>query len=239
MIWHGKIVFDMNKDKNIAVFIAAWNEEKMIGAVIDDVYSVIQNIIIVDDGSNDLTAHVAKQKQVTVLRHCINRGKGVAIRTATEYALKTGVDILIHFDADGQHHAHDIPKLIEPILQDKADVVLGSRFLLPESTNIPFWRKFMLKGAILFTWIFSGLKLSDTHNGLRAFNRKALEQIRITEDRFAYASEILNEIKRLSLRYVEVPVTITYSEYSLHKGQSSWNAIRIAVRLFWRIFFLK
>ncbi len=223
----------------IAVFIAAYNEEKMIEQVIDDVRTVLSNIIIVDDGSTDFTYERAKQKGVMVLRHCMNRGKGVAIRTATQYALEQGVDILVHFDADGQHHAHDISKLIEPILKNKADVVLGSRFLHPEDSNAPFWRKFILKGAILFSWIFSGIKLSDAHNGLRAFNRKALEDIKIFEDGFAYASEILDEIRRLSLRYIEVPVTITYSDYSLHKGQSSWNAIRIVCRLFWRTFFLK
>ncbi len=222
-----------------AVFIAAYNEEKMIEYVIDDVRTITSNIIVVDDGSTDSTYQRAQQKGVVVLRHCMNRGKGVAIRTATQYALENGVDILVHFDADGQHHANDIPKLIEPILKGKADVVLGSRFLHPEDSNAPFWRKFMLKGAILFSWIFSGIMLSDAHNGLRAFNRHALKSIIIREDGFTYASEILDEIRRLTLRYAEVPVTITYSDYSLHKGQSSWNAIRIALRLFWRTFFLK
>lgn len=229
----------METNKKIMIFIAAFNEERAIEAAIDDVLTRVPLIVVVDDGSSDTTYQKALEKGVIVLRHPINRGKGAAIRTVTEYALNHEVDILIHFDADGQHHAFDIQNLVAPIIHGNMDVVLGSRFLHPKDSNVPFWRKTMLRAAVLFTWFFSGLKLSDTHNGLRAFNRTALEQICIFEDRFAYASEILDEIARLKLRYCEVPVTITYTEYSRMKGQSTWNALYIVHRLLWRKFFLK
>ena len=220
------------------VFIAAYNEESTIGAVIDDVQSVTSNIVVVDDCSKDKTAEIARRKGAHVLRHCINRGKGAAIRTGTAYALSHGADIIVHFDADGQHHAFDIQKVLQPILDGRADVVLGSRFLKDAQTNISPVRKAVLKLGRYFTWFFSGIRLTDAHNGLRAFSRYAASSIILTEDRFAYASELIDEIRRLKLRYGEAPVTISYSDYSRAKGQRSWNAIYIGLKMIWKKLFL-
>jgi len=115
-------------------------------------------------------------------------------------------------------------------LSGQCDVVLGSRFL-GQAHNIPVSRKIILKGGILFTRLVSGLQISDVHNGLRAFSRKAAGKINIRLDRMGHASELLDQIKQFELRYQEVPVHIYYSEYSMAKGQSSWNALRIAVQL--------
>lgn len=223
---------------NTWVFIAAYNEEQTIGRVIDDIKTVtnppIGGIIVVDDCSHDRTGEIALAHGAHVLRHILNRGKGAAIRTGTAYALAHGADIVVHFDADGQHHAQDIPSLIIPIEQGDADVVLGSRFLKGARTNASLFRTFVLKLGIFFTWWMSGIRLSDAHNGLRAFSRQAAEQIVLTEDRFAYASELIDEIRRLKLRYVEVPVTITYTDYSRQKGQRSRNALSIGLKMIWK-----
>lgn len=219
---------------NTWVFIAAYNEERTIGAVIDDVKTVVSNIVVVDDCSRDLTSTIARQHGTVVLRHILNRGKGAAIRTGTTYALAHGADIVVHFDADGQHHAKDIPALIAPLVRGEVDVVLGSRFLEDSITNIPGTRRALLKLGAFFTWWMSGIRLTDAHNGMRAFSRLAAERIVLTEDRFAYASELIDEIRRLKLRYAEVPVTITYTDYSRAKGQRSINAIAIGLKMIWK-----
>lgn len=220
------------------IFIAAYNEESTIGGVIDDCLRVTKHIVVVDDCSSDATADSVRRKGVVVLRHCINRGKGAAIRTGTAYALSHGAQVIVHFDADGQHHASDIPALINPLIEGRADVVLGSRFLDESKTNASAIRKAVLRLGVYFTWFFSGIKLTDAHNGMRAFSRHAAQSIVLTEDRFAYASELIDEIRRLKLKYCEVPVTITYTDYSRAKGQRSWNALMIGWKMIWKKLFL-
>lgn len=218
----------------IWILVAAYNEEQTVGAVIDDVKMVTPTIVVVDDCSIDRTGDIARQHGAVVLRHILNRGKGAAIRTGTAYALAHGADIIVHFDADGQHHAKDILALITPLVRGEVDAVLGSRFLQDSITNVPGTRRAILKLGAFFTWWMSGIRLSDAHNGMRAFSRRAAEQIIITEDRFAYASELIDEIRRLKLRYMEVPVTITYTDYSRSKGQRSANAIAIGIKMIWK-----
>ena len=226
----------MNKNV-IAVVIPAYNEERVIGPVVAEVRLYGYMPIVVDDCSRDATAEVARNAGAEVLRHSRNRDQGAALETGTQYALRQGAEIIVHFDADGQHRIEDIPALIEPIINQNKDVVLGSRFL-GSAENIRFERRIFLKGAILFTWLFSGIRLTDSHNGFRAFNRKAATVIRIRERHKAHASEILHEIVRHSLAYAEVPVTIRYTKYSLARGESSLRrTIGVLKRLFWKNLF--
>ena len=206
--------------------IAAYNEESRIGTTLTEIAKLYPNIAVVDDGSRDATAEVAQQTGVWVLRHPINRGQGAALQTGIDFALKNGAEIIVTFDGDGQHDAADIPAMIAPIQRDEADIALGSRFL-GSTINMPSSRRIVLKLGVLFTRVVSQIRVTDTHNGFRALSRKAASAIRIYQDRMAHASEILDEVRRLGLRYVEVPVTIRYSEGSMAKGQSSWNALRI------------
>ena len=206
--------------------IAAYNEESRIGTTLNEIAKLYPNIVVVDDGSRDTTAEVAQRTGVWVLRHPINRGQGAALQTGIGFALKNGAEIIVTFDGDGQHDAADIPAMIAPIQNDEADIALGSRFL-GHTINMPTSRRIVLKLGVLFTRIVSQIRVTDTHNGFRALSRKAASSIRIYQDRMAHASEILDEVRRLGLRYVEVPVTIRYSEASMAKGQSSWNALRI------------
>jgi len=214
----------------IFVIIAAYNEERKIAQVISSLQKEkYKNIVVVNDCSNDHTFKIAKNKKVHTLNHIINRGQGAALRTGIEYALKLGADVIITFDADGQHDAKEIKLLIDPIKKGKADIVLGSRFL--KKSKIPFLKKIVLKGGVLFTRIFSCIKLTDTHNGFRALSKKAAEKNEIKQDRMAHASEIIDEIVKKKLKFVEVPVTIRYTEYSMKKGQSIFNSINIAAKM--------
>ncbi|OGE36524.1 hypothetical protein A3E45_01225 [Candidatus Daviesbacteria bacterium RIFCSPHIGHO2_12_FULL_43_11] len=219
----------MNSLRIFAV-IAAFNEEKTIAAVLSDLEKYVDEIIVVDDGSSDKTSTLVKGAKVTLLRHLSNLGQGAALQTGFEYAKKQRANIVITYDADGQFKASDISKLVKPILQKKADIVLGSRFL-GHAVNISLTRLITLKLGIIFTFIFSGLKLTDTYNGLRAFNNKALHKINITQNRLAHASEILDQIKAKKLKYIEIPVTVIYTDYSKQKGEKNLNALKVFVDL--------
>jgi glycosyltransferase involved in cell wall biosynthesis len=167
---------------------------------------------------------------VWVLRHAVNLGQGAALQTGIDFALSRGAKYLVTFDADGQHDVADIPRLLEPLQQDGIDVALGSRFL-GSAVGMPPARWLILKMAVVFTRIFSRIRVTDTHNGLRALNRRAAQRIRITQNGMAHASQILDEIGPQGLSYREVPVTIHYSQEALQKGQSSWNCVRIVGKL--------
>ncbi len=219
----------MNNPKVFAV-VAAFNEEKTISAVLSDLGKYVDRIIVVDDGSSDKTSDVVKGGRITLLRHLSNLGQGAALQTGFEYAKRQKAGIVITYDADGQFKASDIPRLIEPIIQKKADIVLGSRFL-GQAVNIPRTRLITLKLGIIFTFIFSGLKLTDTNNGLRALNSKALHKINITQNKLAHASEILDQIKSKKLKYMEIPVTVIYTDYSKQKGEKNLNALKVFVDL--------
>ncbi len=210
------------------IVIAAYNEGKSIANVIKSLKKEgYSNIVVVDDGSKDNTYEVCKKENVIALQHSINRGQGAALKTGIDYALQNGAEIIVTFDADGQHRADEIKRLTAPIEKGEAEVTLGSRFL-DKKTQVPFFKKLTLKAGIIFTRIFSGIKLTDTHNGFRAFSRKAAEKIQITQDRMEHASEIIDEIARKHIKFREVPVTIVYSEYSMAKGQSIFNSLKIA-----------
>jgi glycosyltransferase involved in cell wall biosynthesis len=215
--------------KKIAV-IPAFNEGTMIRDVVSRVLPHVQEVVVVDDGSSDDTYEQAKQTDATVIRHIINRGQGAALQTGMELALKKGADIILHFDSDGQHPAHQIQDLVKPVIDGDADIVMGSRFL-DQSSNVPKMRRIILRGGAIFTRIMTGLAITDPHSGFRAMNAKAAKQIRLRQDRMAHASELLQLVARNKLRHKEVPVTITYTDYSMAKGQSSWNAIKIVVDL--------
>ncbi len=227
----------MEQQKNIWVVIPAYNEGEVIKTVITEVLAVTPNVVVVDDCSKDITADISRAAGATVLRHVINLGQGAALQTGMDYALENGADIIVHFDADGQLLSSDIARMAEPIEKERAEIALGSRFL--GETNAPLLRRMFLKGAILFTWFFSGIKLSDSHNGFRALSRVVAQKMRIRENRMAHASEILHEIARLKLSFEEVPVTIRYTDYSQAKGESSLRrATHVVYRLVRRTLFI-
>ena len=210
------------------VVIPAFNEEGAIEEVARGVAEVYPNVVVVDDGSLDDTRSAARRSAKYVLRHALNRGQGAAIQTGIEFALKRGAKYVVTFDADGQHRVEDIAALLEPIRRGECNIALGSRFL-GEAEGLATSRKVTLKLGVVFTRVTSGVKLTDTHNGLRAFSRAAAERIEIKLDGMAHASELIDLIVRSGLAYKEVPVTIRYTAYSTAKGQTSRGAIRVAL----------
>jgi polyprenyl-phospho-N-acetylgalactosaminyl synthase len=209
------------------IVVAAYNEAGVIADVVRPLVSEGYAVVVVDDGSIDDTAKLARAAGAAMLRHAINRGQGAALQSGLRYALERGARIVITFDADGQHAVEDLPRLLEPILESEADVVLGSRFL-EHTAAVPPIRRLLLRAAVVFTGVASGVTLTDAHNGMRALTRRAAEQVDLRLDRMAHASEIIDQIARLRLRVVEVPVAIRYTPYSLSKGQRAGNAVRIA-----------
>ena len=216
------------------IVMPAYNEESKIVGVIKQLKNKgYDNIVIIDDGSDDNTFEKAKDEDVFVLRHVINRGQGAALKTGIDFSLLNNADVIITFDSDGQHDVNDIKSLINVIEKENYDVVLGSRFL-KNTSNVPLVRKIFLKmGALLILFLY-GVKLTDSHNGLRALSRPAAEKIEIRTDRMEHASEILEQISLKNLKYKEVPVTIKYTKYSLQHGQSTWNAFKILSKMLFR-----
>jgi len=217
-------------DEYVWVVIAAYNEARVIERVIADVRHCGFSAVLVDDGSSDATAEVAERVGAVVVRHPVNLGQGAALQTGIEFALRKGADVIVTFDADGQHRATDIAGLVDALARHSVDYALGSRFL-GGATDLPPVRRRLLKAATWFTRITSGLSLTDTHNGLRAMTRRGASAIRLRQNRMAHASEFLYQIAASELKYVEVPVTIEYSAYSLAMGQKLGDALSILVDL--------
>lgn len=213
------------------VVVPAYNEGEAIAAVITAIVARFERIVVVDDGSSDATAQVAHRAGAHVLVHPVNLGQGAALQTGLDFCVREGAEFIVTFDADGQHDADDVPNMIAALEATGAQVALGSRFLAGSRTNAPRSRRMLLKAAALFTRVTTGLKVTDAHNGLRVLRRDAAGQIHLRQNRMAHASEILEQIARRKLSYVECPVTIRYTDYSRAKGQSGWDAIHILIDL--------
>ena len=220
----------MSSTGQLWIVIPAFNEGAVIGSVVAAVRDRYLNVVVVDDCSRDHTGTIARSAGATVLRHPINLGQGAALQTGIRYALSAGAEHIVTFDADGQHRVEDIASLLDTQSRTNADVVLGSRFL-GQAENIPPRRRMVLKAAVVFTRLTSGVKLTDAHNGLRLLTRSAAEQIRITQNRMAHASQIIEQIHKLGLTVAEAPVNIVYTEYSLRKGQKVGNAFTVLSEL--------
>lgn len=229
------------------IVVPAYNEAKIIGSVLngliaiqDDVAQIDREltpirIVLVDDGSDDDTFSEARSCGVIVLRHAVNRGQGAALQTGNEYALTHGADLVVHFDADGQFDPADIVTALGQMKKDGLDVVLGSRFLDRRSSIPVTKRMIVLPVSRIVNFLYSGLWLTDVHNGFRILSRNALLKIRITQDGMAHNSEIVRQICEQQLRFAEVPVKVVYSEY----GQGIKGGMRILSDLFFRMFFEK
>jgi glycosyltransferase involved in cell wall biosynthesis len=220
------------------VVIPAFRESQTIRQVVEGLKRWCAGIVVVDDGSHDATAAEALAGGAIVLKHAVNLGQGAALQTGIDFILRDrdteSAEYIFTFDADGQHQTESLATLAETLERSGADVVLGSRWLgTGQAERIPAFRKAVLRAAVVFTRLHSGLGVSDTHNGLRLFTRSAAAHICITQPRMAHASEILQQIRAQRLRFEEAPVTIRYTEYSLAKGQRVTGLFRILLDIFY------
>lgn len=196
--------------KIIAV-IPCLDEEQFIGDVVDKALKHADKVIVVDDGSTDGTADVARGAGAEVISHKKRLGAGAATRTGFEAAIKMGADIVVTLDGDGQHNPAEIPLLVHPVLQKKADLVIGSRFI-ERTMNIPFYRRL---GIDIITWMYnlgSKVKVTDAQSGFRAHSRKLLESVTITHDDFSFSIEVLVQAREKGFNFEEVPISCLYHD---------------------------
>lgn len=210
------------------MIIPAYNEQEVIRDVLTGLLQYPYKIVVVDDGSApSLQQPLSDFAGITYIRHKVNLGQGAALQTGIDYALRHNAAYIVTFDADGQHSAADIGRLLAPLQNNEATVALGSRFLQKNMHNAPASRTRLLKAGRWVNYFFTGLYLSDAHNGLRAMTREAASKIHLKENRMAHATEFLFAIRKHKLAYKEVPATVLYTDYSKAKGQSVFNSIRI------------
>jgi len=215
--------------KKLSVVIPAYNESANIGRVIQGIKKYTRNIIVIDDGSKDETLKIALQNGAKVYSHLINRGLGGALGTGIKAALLDNADIIITLDADGQHDPQEIPKLIKPIVEGKADIVIGSRFLIKQS--MPFLRRIGNPFFNFITFLLFGVWSTDSQSGLRAFNKKTVADWEIFTGGMEISSKIIKEVKSHRLRLKEVPIKATYTAYSLSKGQGLSVGFKTLIKL--------
>ena len=219
---------------HLAIIIPAYNEEKVIGKVINSLPRKIHGIhkistIVVNDGSTDDTIKEIKKTKAKLINHVINLGCGSATKTGLEAAKKIKADIAVTLDSDGQHDPRDIRKVIKPIMNKEADLVIGTRLI--RSRGMPAVKKFGNIFLNLVTFILSGYLVSDSQSGFRAFSRSFLKKIKLRAMGYEVCSETVMEAARFHARVQEIPIKVNYSKYSKRKGQSILNGLYIISKL--------
>ena len=222
----------MNEDTCLVVPV--YNEGAVVRRVLEQAMTVFPHIVCVDDGSTDNSADEIRSTGSVLVQHPINLGQGAALQTGIEYGLlDESIRYFVTFDSDGQHQVDDVARMVDTLREGSVDIVFGSRFL-SETVEVTGLRKAVLKLAVAYTNATSGVRLSDAHNGLRAFNRQVASTLRLRMSGMAHASEIVSAVGKADFRYTETPVTILYSDYSRAKGQSLLNSVNILFDLIFR-----
>ena len=212
----------------ITIGIPAYNEEKNIASIITKLKNITDSIIVCDDGSSDMTSEISKNLGAIVISHKKNMGYGAAIRTIFQKSVELDSDILVTFDADGQHRIDDVNKILQPLENNEADIVIGSRFLDNES-KVPNYRKIGIKVITQVTNASLKKKLTDSQSGFRAYNKQALTQISPSEMGMGISTEILIKASNKGLRIAEIPITILYhDDASTHNPVSHGTSVLIS-----------
>ena len=214
---------------DVAFVIPVYNEGQVVRGVVEAVLEQYEHVVCVNDCSLDISASEIAATGAYLINHPINMGQGAALQTGFEFVRQLpGIRYVVTYDADGQHRLEDVAMMLRTIEEKGTDFVLGSRFLGREAVGMTRSKRGILKAAVAFSNLTSGVKLTDTHNGLRVFTRRVAEEIQLTIPDMAHASEFLEIIRRNNYSYTEVPVEIVYTEYSRAKGQQAINAVNIA-----------
>ena len=208
------------KSSGVVAIIPAFNEEKYIGQIVRAASKYVGEVIVIDDGSSDRTANIARANGARVLEHGINRGYGGAIKTCMESALQSGAPVAVTIDGDGQHDPEEIPVVVLPVIEERADIVIGSRFL-GGNTNIPYYRRFGIKVITLLCNLGSKYWITDAQSGFRAYSRKVLETVRPSDRGMGISVEIVLNARDMGMKILEVPVSCLY-----HENSSSINPVK-------------
>ena len=217
----------MSKIENmkIVIGIPAYNEEKNIASLLIKLKKISQTIIVCNDGSTDLTGKIAKELGATVIEHEKNSGYGSAIKSIFLKAHEIDADVLVTFDADGQHRIEDINVILEPIKNNIADIVIGSRFL-NNNQEIPKYREIGIKAITKLTNVTGGTKITDSQSGFRAYNKKILDKIKPQESGMGISTEILIKSQKADFKITEVPITVLYDgDTSTHNPISHGSSV--------------
>ncbi len=208
--------------------IPAFNEEKNIAKIITNLKKITDSIIVCDDGSSDMTSQIAEGLGATVIKHEKNKGYGAAINSIFKKCNEDGADVLVTFDADGQHRVEDLEHLLEPIIENQSDIVIGSRFL-DEKSNVPNYRKVGIKIITQVTNASIKQKLTDSQSGLRAYNKKVLQSINPSDIGMGISTEILIKASSRGFKITEVPIKILYGgNTSTHNPVSHGTSVLIS-----------
>jgi len=216
-------------NKDIWIIIPAYNEEKRIVDVIKKTKGYINNIIVIDDGSSDKTFEISKKQNIVVLRHIINLGKGAAVKTGCDFAVRKGAKKIILIDSDGQHDPSEIPNFLKEL--KNTDIVFGYRKF---NKNMPFILK-LGNGLINFTTkLLYGVKLRDTQSGYRAFTTSTYRKIRWKASDYSIESEMIANVGKKHLDYKEIPIQTIYSDK--YKGTTIFDGLKIVFNMIlWRL----
>ena len=216
----------------VVIGIPAYNEEKNIAKIIVKLQNIANKIIVCNDGSTDLTSKIANKMGAIVINHPKNLGYGAAIKSLFSKARELDADVLITFDADGQHRIEDIKKVLEPIEHNNADIVIGSRFL-DNKIKIPAYRKLGINVITKMSNITTKKKITDSQSGFRAYNKKSLQEIIPSDNGMGVSTEILIKANKKSLRIIEVPIIILYEgETSTHNPMSHGISVMLSTMKF-------
>lgn len=213
------------------IVIPAKDESTRIGSVLHSLRDLgYMHIVVVDDGSSDETAALASGFGAHVISHPINMGPGAATQTGITYSLEQGAEYIVTIDADTQHYPKDINKLLKAIVKHNAEVVIGSRFL--SENNIPLTRIFYNKIANVVTYMATGIYLSDSQSGMKAFTAEFAENSQLYHNGFEFCVEIIRNIRKHKVKHVEVPIRVKYTADTMSKGQNLWVGFQMLGRIF-------
>jgi glycosyltransferase involved in cell wall biosynthesis len=218
----------------IIAAIPCFNEEQFIGNIVSKARKYVDEVIVVDDGSTDKTEQAASKAGAKVVAHKKRQGAGAATRSAFEAAKKYNADVLITLDGDGQHNPDEIPQILAPILVGKADLVIGSRFLRQNLQKPPKYRKF---GIDVITWLYnvgSRYKVSDSQSCFRAYTRRLIDSVNLTENGFGFSVQALIQARRKGFIIKETPISCIY-----HSNGSTINPVSHGLGVAWSVIKLR